>query len=388
MDDEQTTGPDAATERLLRERVKELECLFEVSRSLRQADAGIEPVLERIAEIIPRGFQYPGQAGARIRVGKTCRQTRSFQETRFRLAASIAALGAVAAPGEAGSVEVCYPVDIEAADPSPFLPEEEKLLEKIAGEISLAVGRIRSTDENARLEGQLRHADRLATIGVLAAGIAHELNEPLSRILGFAQLVQKSPELPPAALRDVARIVDASLHARGIVQKLLAFGRGAPARAEDCDMDALTGGALDFLEPRCRSAGIEVRRELSRKKLTVRADPTELRQVIVNLVVNAVQAMPGGGRLTVRVEGDDDICRLAVEDTGVGMTREVMDRIFIPFFTTKDDARGTGLGLPVVHGIVASLGGTIAVQSKVGAGSRFVVQLPLAPPAQGSEAPA
>lgn len=382
MDDEQTTGPGAATEWLLRERVKEMECLFEVSRSLRQTDAGIEPVLARIAEIIPRGFQHPQKAGARIRVGTTCRQTGSFQETRFRLAASIGGTG------ETGSVEVCYPADMEATDPSPFLPEETRLLEKIAGEISLAVGKIRTTDENTRLEGQLRHADRLATIGVLAAGIAHELNEPLSRILGFAQLVQKNPQLPTDAQRDLSRIVDASLHARGIVQKLLAFGRGAPARAEDCDMDALTGGALDFLEPRCRSAGIEVRRELSRKKLTVRADPTELRQVIVNLVVNAVQAMPGGGRLTVRVEGHDDLCSLAVEDTGVGMTREVMDRIFIPFFTTKDDARGTGLGLPVVHGIIASLGGTIAVQSKVGAGSRFLVQLPLVPPAPGGEWPA
>jgi signal transduction histidine kinase len=382
MEAEHTTGTSAVTERLLRERVKELECLFEISRALRQPDAGIEPILDRIVEIIPRGFQYPELAGARIRVGGTCRQTRSFQESRFRMAASIGL------PGDTGSAEVCYPVEIEGTDAAPFLPEEERLLEKIAGEISLAVGRVRSTAENARLEGQLRHADRLATIGVLAAGIAHELNEPLSRILGFAQLVLKNPELPPAALRDVSRIVDASLHARGIVQKLLAFGHGAPARVEDCDMDALTGGALDFLEPRCRSAGIEVRRELSRKKLIVKADPTELRQVIVNLVVNAVQAMPGGGRLTVRVEESDGSCSLAVEDTGVGMTREVMDRIFIPFFTTKDEGRGTGLGLPVVHGILASLGGTISVQSKVGAGSRFLVRLPLHPAAPNGAAPA
>jgi two-component system, NtrC family, sensor kinase len=363
-------GSSAPTELLLRERVKELECLFEISRTLRQTDEGIEPLLARIVEVIPRGFQYPEQAGARIRIGTACRQTGTFVESRFRLSASLMV------PGECGSVDVSYPDEIERTDPRPFLPEEARLLEKIAAEMALVAVSLRSTQQNARLEAQLRHADRLATIGVLAAGIAHELNEPLSRILGFAQLVQKLPQLPASAQRDVSRIVDASLHAREIVQKLLAFGRGAPAQEVDCDMDALTGGALDFLDSRCRAAGIEVRREPGRKRLTVRADPTELRQVIVNLVVNALQAMPGGGRLTVRVEERDESCLLSVEDTGVGMTPEVQERIFIPFFTTKEGG-GTGLGLPLVHGIVTSLGGTISVLSKVGSGSRFTVQLPL-----------
>jgi len=373
-------GTAPSTERLLRERVKELECLFEISRILRQTDAGLEPMLARIVDVIPRGFQYPERAGARIRIGTVSRQTGGFTDSTLRLSASIGV------QGDAGSVDVCYPAEMAGIDPNPFLAEEVRLLEKIAGEIALAAGSLRSAEQNARLEAQLRHADRLATIGVLAAGIAHELNEPLSRILGFAQLAQKLPELPPAAQRDLSRIVDASLHAREIVQKLLAFGRGAPAQAVDCDMDQLAAGALDFLDPRCRSAGIEVRRELARRKLFVRADPTELRQVIVNLVVNALHAMPGGGRLTVRVEERDESCLLTVEDTGVGMTPEVLERIFIPFFTTKDGSRGTGLGLPLVHGIVTSLGGTISVQSKVGSGSRFSVQLPLHPAGLGEEA--
>jgi signal transduction histidine kinase len=107
--------------------------------------------------------------------------------------------------------------------------------------------------------------------------------------------------------------------------------------------------------------------------------------VVVNLAVNALQAMPRGGRLTVRVEETEGFCTLTVEDTGVGMTPEVLDRIFIPFFTTKDEGRGTGLGLPVVHGIVTSRGGTVAVQSRVGAGSRFVVRFPLAAAAANVE---
>ena len=353
----------------LRERVKELECLYEISRALRQADTGVEALFSTIIDILPRGFLYPELAGARIRLGSICRQTRSFQESAFRLSAPIAG-------DPAGLVEVSYPPSVQAVDAAPFPPEKTHLIEKIAGEISLATGKVRAAEDNLQLESQLRHADRLATLGVLAAGIAHELNEPLSRILGFAQLVQKNPGLPPTALRDLSRIVDASLHAREIVQKLLSFGHGAPAPVEECDVNAIAAGVLDFLEPRCRSTGIEVRRELARRTLTIRADPTELRQVMVNLAVNALQAMPGGGRLTVRTAEEDELCVLTVEDTGVGMTPEVMDRIFIPFFTTKDEGRGTGLGLPVVHGILTSRGGTITVQSKVGAGSRFTVRLP------------
>jgi two-component system NtrC family sensor kinase len=361
-------------EKDLRKRVKELECLYEISRVLRHADTGIEKTVATIVEILPRGFQYSELAGARIRVGSICQQTRSFQDSRFRLAASIGGAG-----NPAGLVEVSYPASIQGTDPAPFLPEEGQLIEKIAGEISLAAGRVRAAQDNSLLESQLRHADRLATIGVLAAGIAHELNDPLSRILGFAQLVQKDSGLSPGAQRDLSRIVEASLHAREIVQKLLGFGHVAPARVEYCDVSAIAAGVLDFLEPRCRSAGIEVRRELARKKLMIRAEPTELRQVIVNLAVNALQAMPGGGRLTLRIEEAEEACILTVEDTGIGMTPEVLDRIFIPFFTTKDEGRGTGLGLPVVHGILTSRGGTITVQSKVGAGSRFTVRLPLSP---------
>lgn len=359
------------SDKALQERVKELECLYDISRILRRGDTGVKEILGQIVEILPRGFQYPELAGARIRVGDISRQTDGFIESSFLLAAAFGGTGE-----SAGRVEVSYPPGIASRDPVPFLPEEARLVEKIAGEISLAVASIRTAEENNRLEAQLRHADRLATIGVLAAGIAHELNEPLEMILGFAQLVKKAPELRGPAQRDVTRIVDAALHAREIVQKLLAFGHGTGMEETDCDVNAIVSSVLDFLEPRCRVEGIEVTRDLHAQALTVRADPTEIRQVLVNLVVNAIQAMPGGGRLTVRTGRSAERFVLTVEDTGIGMSREVLDRIFIPFFTTKEEGRGTGLGLPVVHGIVVSRGGSINVKSEVGAGSRFVVSLP------------
>jgi two-component system, NtrC family, sensor kinase len=361
------------TEWALRERVKELECLYELARVLQAPEAGLEEILASVAAILPRGFQYPELAGARVSVGGLSRRTPAFTEGPFVLREAIG--GANGGGAVEGSVEVSYPREIAGRDPSPFLAEEGMLLRKVAGEVSLAAGRLRAAGENLQLETRLRHADRLATIGVLAAGIAHELNEPLVMILGFAQLVQKQAGLPETAGRDLARIVDAALHARDIVRTLLAFGRGAPGTKEACDLAAIAAGVMDFLEPRCRSEGIEVVRRFG-AGAHVRADPTELRQVLVNLAVNAIQATPRGGRMTVSTGREACQAVLSVEDTGVGMSREVMDRIFLPFFTTKSAAAGTGLGLPVVHGIVTSLGGSIAVTSEVGRGARFEVRLP------------
>jgi signal transduction histidine kinase len=262
------------TDRALRERVKELECLYEVSRVLHRSDAGLEEALGAIAAILPRGFQYPELAGARVRAGSLDCRTPGFREDGLLLTARFGG-----GSRTEGAVEVSYPPEITARDPRPFLAEEGPLVERIAGEISLAVERIRAAEDKDRLESQLRHADRLATIGVLSAGIAHELNEPLAMILGFAQLVRKTAGLPEAAGRDISRIVEASLHAREILRGLLSFGRGDTTREEDCDVDGIVASVLGFLEPRCRAERVEVRRELSAGGLTIRADPTELRQV-------------------------------------------------------------------------------------------------------------
>ena len=358
---------EASAREILRERVKELECLYSISHILGRVDASIEVLLQEIADILPRGFQYPELAGAQIRVGSLAFRSAAFCQSNVHLSAAIAS---------GGIVEIIYPPGIADRDPTPFLPEESELIEKAAADISRTLDRIRATEEKTRLEEQLRHADRLATVGVLAAGVAHELNEPLSTILGFAQLVQKAPALPEAQARDMERIVEASLRAREIVRNLLIFGGNAPARTEDCDLAAIVRDGIRFLEPRCRSGAIELCLELAEGGTAVRADPAQLTQVLVNLVVNAVQAMPAGGALTVRTRGNGHSAVLVVEDTGVGMSAETMDRIFVPFFTTKGTRGGTGLGLAVVHGIVSSLGGTIAVHSEVGRGSCFEVRLP------------
>jgi signal transduction histidine kinase len=224
------------------------------------------------------------------------------------------------------------------------------------------------------LEQQLRLADRLATIGTLAAGTAHELNEPLGAVLGFAQLASKSPGLPESAARDLDRIAKAALHAREVIKQLMLFARQTPPNKSAVDLRQVVEEALVFLAGRCQEAGITVSRRLEPVPGIV-ADANQLRQVVLNLTVNALQATAKGGEVRVSLTTVGRAVRLIVEDDGVGMTEEIREKIFLPFYTTKETGQGTGLGLSVVHGIVASHGGEIRVESSPGRGTRFEVDL-------------
>jgi len=146
------------------------------------------------------------------------------------------------------------------------------------------------------------------------------------------------------------------------------------------NINRLVVEGLSFLESRCAKEGVELERSLSSDVPEITGDQSQLHQVLVNLVVNAIQAMPDGGKLAIRTKPAGSYITLIVEDTGTGMTEEVMKQIFVPFFTTKEVGQGTGLGLAVVHGIVTSHEGTINVESKIGHGTRFEVRLPVGEP--------
>jgi signal transduction histidine kinase len=150
-----------------------------------------------------------------------------------------------------------------------------------------------------------------------------------------------------------------------------------PLQKTQVNLNQVVEEGLRFLESQCTKSGIELVRALQPDLPDISADPSQLQQVLVNLVVNAIQASPSGGKLTIETHGGRDFVSLAVTDTGTGMTEEVKSKIFTPFFTTKDIDQGTGLGLAVMHGIVTSHRGVIHVESEVGRGSRFEVQLPL-----------
>ncbi len=371
---------DRRAQAALRERVKELTCLYGIDQIRERRDVSLAESLQGIASLLPPAWLYPAIACARIKHDGTVYAAPGYRDGPHRLAADI-----VVRNQTRGVVEVVYVEPRPTLDEGPFLREERRLIDAVANQVGVMIERRHADEERARLETQLRHADRLATIGQLAAGVAHELNEPLGNILGFAQLAGKAPSLPQAAADDIGKVVTAALHAREIVSKLMLFARQKmPARGQ-VKLNELAESGLYFLESRCAKAGISVVRRLDPGLPEIAADAGQLHQVLVNLVVNATQATPAGGTITITTERSGENVVLTVADTGAGMTDEVLSRVFVPFFTTKGVGEGTGLGLSVVHGIVTAHDGRIEVESKPGQGARFRVLLPIAGPAETEE---
>jgi len=360
------------TAQALRERVKELSCLYRINRVFEGSIGSSDDVFQRIVELIPPAWQYPEITSARIVLDGKRYETPGFEEGCPRQTSEV-----IVDSKCRGTVDVIYREARPAMDEGPFLKDERSLLDAIARQIAVIVEHQEAEKERDGLQKQLMHADRLATIGQLAAGVAHELNEPLSSILGFAQLLKRDPGMPEGARQDVQKIVTASLHAREIIKKLLLFARQTPTFKGPVDLNHVVLGAIDLFKHQFEKEGIELACVLCPEMPVLAADAGQLTQVLVNLVVNAVQAMPKGGKLIVQTHVQDGHVVCSVEDTGVGMTEEVLDRLFVPFFTTKEVNQGTGLGLPVVHGIVTSHGGTIEVASMPGKGTTFTIRLPI-----------
>jgi len=362
------------TQAKLRERVKELTCLYEIARLVASPGKTLGEVLQRIAELLPPAWLHADIASAGIVLDGRLFSTPGFERTCLRQSADILVKGR-----KRGVVEAAYAEERPPLDEGPFLKEERSLIDAVAREISVVVEQKTLEQDQEETQEQLRRADRLATLGLLSASIAHEMNEPLEGILGFAQLIRKAPGLPESAERDARKIVEASLHARDIVRKMRLVSRQSPAQKSSVNVNRLVEEGLSLLENKCKRSGIDIVKLLAPDLPDITADPTQLRQVLVNLVVNADQAMPRGGKITITTRQDDHTISLIVEDSGTGIDSKVLDRIFDPFFTLKNANEGTGLGLAIVHRIVSSHGGKINVDSQPGKGSRFEVILPLGP---------
>jgi len=356
----------------LRERVKELTCLYGIAQIAGRPGTALGQVLQDVVGLLPPAWQYPEITFARITLDGMVCKTPGFREVHQKQMADIFVDGR-----RRGVIEVVYTERKPKLDEGPFLKEERNLINEVARQVAIIIERRQAEKDKLKLHAQLRHADRLATIGMLAAGVAHELNEPLGNILGFAQLAKKCPRVPASAKQDMEKIETACLQAREVIQKLLVFARQSPPKKTRINLNHLVQDSLHFLEARCAKEGIELIQALSANLPEIIADPAQLNQVLVNLVVNALQSMCGAGQITVSTRFCNRKVCLIVEDTGTGMSKEVLEKIFVPFFTTKDIGQGTGLGLPVVHGIVTAHGGSVDVESRVGSGTSFEIRLPV-----------
>ena len=355
----------------LRERVKELSCMYGIANLAMEGAKPLESFLERVVELLPAAYLNPAITEARVTFDGRSFQTDGFAPGPSRQSAPIAINGV-----DRGAVEVVYREPRPELDEGPFLAEERRMIDSVAREIALIIERKQAESEKARLQEQLQHADRLATIGKLAAGVAHELNEPLTGILGFAELLKEIPGMPAQATTDIARVETAALHAREVVRKLLLFARQISPRQDPVNVNRLVREVASFFEARCAQQSIEVRLALDPNLPAIPADEPQVRQILVNLVVNAIQAMEKGGCLDVATRQRGNEILVSVRDTGTGIPDGIQEKIFLPFFTTKEVDQGTGLGLSVVHGIVKSHRGRIKFSSRQGRGTEFRVYLP------------
>ncbi len=237
---------------------------------------------------------------------------------------------------------------------------------------------VHDVSERAAMEKALREKDRLAALGLLAAGVAHEVNTPITGISSYAQmLLADTPEDDPRheILRKVER---QTFRAARIVNSLLEFARNRDEERHPVDLGPLIAESLDLVDPRREKRRVALELRLPDSPLVVDGSDGELQQVITNLALNAIDAMAGGGTLTVEASAEEDVARVVVADTGHGIEPEKLERIFEPLFSTKVDRGGTGLGLSISYDIVCRHGGTMSVESELGRGSRFVFELPLA----------
>ncbi len=227
-----------------------------------------------------------------------------------------------------------------------------------------------------RLEEQLQHAEKMASVGLLAAGVAHEVNTPLAGISSYTQLLRGQLELGDPRQQVLEKIEKQSFRAAKIINGLLNFSRSSGTEFDRVDVNKVLADVLSLVEHQLEGSKIRVRRELAPHVPPVRGNENRIQQVFFNLVLNARDAMPSGGWLTLHTYADADTVVVEVGDTGHGIRREHLKRIYDPFFTTKGIGKGTGLGLSVSYGIVQEHGGAIFVESAPGQGTTFQVALP------------
>ena len=355
-----------STEDALKERIKELTCLYEVSSIIVNADVEqIRETLNAIAFSLKKGFQYPKQTEIAIKTSMCSIQTESINET-LNLVSDIQVFNK---PN--GSITASL-----NDNRSSFLKEEKQLLDSVALKIGNLIERIEIQKNETSLKRQMEHADRLGILGEITAGIAHELNTPLANILGFAELLQDDLPHNKRAKEDLDKIIKNTIFSREVVKKLMFFACEMPQEMKEVNIVPSIRNAIALLDASFTKANVKYIVKIEDDSLLLRADPIQLTQIIFNLIINAIYFSPKDGMVTIEAYQSQKHIELKISDQGKGLTEEALDKIFQPFYTTKPTGDGSGLGLSVVHGIVASHNGSITAQNNIDKGATFTVKLP------------
>ncbi|MBW1870212.1 MAG: response regulator, partial [Deltaproteobacteria bacterium] len=371
----------------LGERVKELHCLYNISKIVEEMGLSIEETTQRIVNLIPPAWQYPESTCARIILQGKEFKTKDFETSVWKQVSDIKVYGKVI-----GTIEVYYSEEKATDFEGPFMKEEQDLIEVISERLGRIIERKQAEEEKQKLETQLVQAQKMEAIGTLAGGIAHDFNNILGGIIGYAELAKMKAPQESNVVADLNQVIQSGNRAVDLIKQILTISRQHKQEKRPVQLRYIVNEALKLLRATLPTT-IEIREDLAKDSGVVNADPTQMHQVIMNLGTNASHAMEKNGGVlevslvNVEMDGlsaskylDMDAgyyLRLTVSDTGHGMALEIVERIFDPYFTTKDIGEGTGLGLSVAQGIVKAHGGTIIVYSELGNGTTFHVYLPV-----------
>ncbi|HZM25204.1 MAG TPA: GAF domain-containing protein [Anaerolineales bacterium] len=351
-----------------------------------------------------KSFEYPvmgGITGYVFGTGESIMVNDVLQDKRYRSIKGWQA-GSEMCVAIRESEKIIGIIDVESSSRNAFTHNDFIALESLAGilasvitsadqyqRLQVTISQLRSTqmELRARMEAQrsaenrLIQAAKLAAVGEMAAGIAHELNNPLTSVTGFAELVLEDMPEGSESRKDLETVMREALRARDVVRRLLDFARQSESIRARASLNEVVEDVVALSRHLIHMSGIELKIDLEKDLPWVLIDSNQMKQVLINLVHNALQAMPDGGEMEIKTSNSSrsnrDWVIVSVQDTGVGIPQLEQARIFEPFYTTKGNQGGTGLGLSVTYGIITDHGGQIDVVSQPGAGAKFTVWLPL-----------
>ncbi|HET6594491.1 MAG TPA: GAF domain-containing protein [Anaerolineales bacterium] len=365
--------------------------------------AGFGGTSPNVVKRAMKSFEYPlsgGITGYVFETGKDLVVNDVLQDSRYRAIKGWQAGSEMCVAIRDGE-KVLGIIDVESSSRNAFTHNDFIALESLAGilasvitsadqyqRLQITVDQLRSTqmELRARMEAQrsaenrLVQAAKLAAVGEMAAAIAHELNNPLTSVTGFAELALNDIPQESETRKDLEIVMREAARARDVVRRLLDFARQSESARARASLNDVVEDVVALSRHLVHTSGVTLKLALQETLPWVLVDVNQMKQVLLNLIHNALQAMPSGGELTIATEsilrGGRDWIKVSVQDTGVGIPKLDQARIFEPFYTTKGDQGGTGLGLSVTYGIVTDHGGQIDVESQPGAGSKFSVWLP------------
>ncbi|MEZ4792409.1 MAG: HAMP domain-containing sensor histidine kinase [Gelidibacter sp.] len=358
------------TETALKERIKELTCLYEVSSIIVNADSEqLEHTFRAIAFSLKKSFQFPEKTDIEIETKIATAKTGTSVSNKTSIFGSILIFN----EPKGKIIASITGSDLKTYE---FLNEEQLLLDNVAMKVGSLLERIEIKNSELTMKRQMERADRLSILGEITAGIAHELNTPLANILGFAELLKSDLETNNKASQDVEKIIQNAIFSREVVKKLMFFACEMPQEMQRVNIIPIVKNAINLLDATFRKEKVKYIVKIEEEELWLKADPIQLTQIIFNLLMNAIYFSPKEGLVTVDVVNAKKHIILKISDEGKGFADDELEKVFQPFFTTKPIGDGSGLGLSVVHGIVASHKGTITAENNIKKGAIFTVTLP------------